>query len=418
MTIRPAKQREPTVALGSSQRPWVAELMSYAQDHAGVRVVGTVLSGREAIEQSYDVLLIDDTTSYLTKRLIDRVQLMRRIVIGVYESTRGDFGRSKLLDLGADAVIDAESSPKEFLAKIRALTDQRLIDRDFADIVADEGDLEVVEAGENGLDPDADEAPELPRRSVTVVSGSNGVTEVAVGLATQMTRRGISVVVVDLDTLEPGLAQRLDAPLSPNVLTAIESLRFAGEIGDALTTHVVGFEILAGLPSPREWEACAVEDTADLVGQLAEAHTNVIVRVNRHLEDLAPFGVTAGRFGVARRLVADADHLIVVGDPSPTGVTSVLSWIGEARGLSGAPVHVVMNHCGRSLYQRGEITEEIGRTFRSASVAFLPEDQHVRKASWQGEPVPLGRFSKALDLIVDKVAVVPSKSAPSGGSGK
>jgi MinD-like ATPase involved in chromosome partitioning or flagellar assembly len=342
---------------------------------------------------------------------------MRRIVIGVYESTRGDFGRSKLLDLGADAVIDAASSPKEFLAKIRALTDQRLIDRDFADIVADEGDLGATETGEYGLDPDSDKPPELPQHSVTVVSGSNGVTEVAVGLATQMARGGVPVVVVDLDTLEPGLAQRLDAPLSPNVLTAIESLRFAGEIGDALTTHVVGFEILAGLPSPREWEACAVEDTADLVGQLAEAHTNVIVRVNRHLEDLAPFGVTAGRFGVARRLVADADHLIVVGDPSPTGVTSVLSWIGEARGLSGAPVHVVMNHCGRSLYQRGEITEEIGRTFRSASVAFLPEDQRVRKASWQGEPVPPGRFSKALDLIVDKVAVVPSKSAPSG-SGK
>ena len=72
MTSRSAMQGEPAVAVGSSQRAWVAELMSYAQDHGGVRVVGTVLSSREAVEHAYDVLLIDDTTSYLTKRLIDR----------------------------------------------------------------------------------------------------------------------------------------------------------------------------------------------------------------------------------------------------------------------------------------------------------------------------------------------------------
>lgn len=415
MTTRSARKREPAVALGSSQRPWVAELMSYAQDHAGVRVVGTVLSGREAIEHEYDVLLIDDTTSYLTKRLVDRVQLMRRIVIGVYESDRGDVGRVKLTDLGVDDVIDADSPPKEFLARIRSITDQRLIDRDFAEIVSSEDD--VVEADDDGRGRDdiMESVADGPRRSVVVVSGSNGVTDVTVGLANQMARRGLPVVVADLDTMEPALAQRLDVELSPNVLTAVDSLRFNGEIGDALTKHSAGFHLLAGLPSPREWEACGVEDTADLVGVLAESHVNVIVRVNRHLEDLAPFGVTAGRFGIARRLVADADHLVVVGDPSPTGVTSVLAWIGEARSLSGAPVHVVMNHCGRSMYQKGEIIEEIGRTFRSASVAFLPEDQRVRKAGWQGEVIPQGRFTKALDPVVDKVEASSARLRSGGG---
>ncbi|MDX2344751.1 MAG: hypothetical protein QNL12_13985, partial [Acidimicrobiia bacterium] len=117
-------------------------------------------------------------------------------------------------------------------------------------------------------------------------------------------------------------------------------------------------------------------------------------------------------FAVARRLAADADQLVVVGDPSPTGVTAVLSWIGDARAISGEPVHVVMNHCGRSLYQQGEITEEIGRTFRSASVVFLPEDQRVRKAAWQGEVAPLGRFTKALDPLVSMVAARSATSAP------
>ena len=403
MTARSERKREPAVALGSSQRPWVAELMSYAQDHAGLRVVGTVLSVREAVEHEYDVLLIDDTTSYLTKRLVDRVQLMRRIVIGVYEAGRGEVGKAKLLELGVDDVIDADSPPKEFLARIRSITDQRLIDGDFSEIVTGEDEFADVNA-EQRDDEGGIRGPDVGmRRSVTVVTGSNGVTEVSVGLAGEMARRGASVVIADLDTIEPTLAQRLDAPVSPNVLTAVESLRFDGAIGAALT-HEAGFDLLAGLPSPREWESCGIEDTADLIGVLAESHSNVVVRVNRHLEDLAPFGVAAGRFDVSRRLVADADHLVVVGDPSPTGVTAVLAWIGEARGLSGAPVHVIMNHCGRSFYQKGEIVEEIGRTFRSASVTFLPEDQRVRKAGWQGSLIPPGRFTKALAPVVDSVS--------------
>ncbi|MCP4966625.1 MAG: hypothetical protein GY926_15525 [bacterium] len=385
--------------------------MSYAHDHAGVRVVGTVLSGREAVEQDYDVLLIDDTTSYLTKRLIDRVQLLRRIVIGVYEGTRGDVGRAKLAELGVDAVIDAESSPKEFLTRIRSITDQRLVDRDFAEIVADES-VSVVEEDSGVLMAEPVEStPEMPRQSVTVVSGSNGVTEIAVGLAAHLARRGLPVVIVDLDTMEPAVAQRMGMELSPNVLTAMESLRFTGEIGTAVLTHDTGIGVLAGLPSPREWEACGVDDAADLIAVLGAAHTNVIVRVNRHLEDLSPFGGAEGRFGIARRLIVDADQLVVVGDPSPTGVTSVLAWIGEARALSGAPVHVVMNHCGRSLYQQGEITEEIGRTFRSASVTFIPEDHRIHKAAWQGDLPPIGRFVKALDPVG---AAIAAKSAVAG----
>ena len=137
---------------------------------------------------------------------------------------------------------------------------------------------------------------------------------------------------------------------------------------------------------------------------LAEQHANVVAKVNRQLEDLAPFGAQAGRFEVSRRLVAEADQLVVVGDPSPTGVTALLGWIGDARVLSRAPIHVVLNHCGRSLYQRGEIREEIGRTFHSASVVFAPEDHRVRKAAWQGE-VPLGgRFGRALEPVADRLA--------------
>lgn len=251
--------------------------------------------------------------------------------------------------------------------------------------------------------------------ALVVVSGSNGSTEVSVGVATLLARSGASVALVDLDTLEPAVAQRIGADLVPNVLTAVEALRRDADVAASLPHHPDGFAVLAGLPSPREWEACSEDDVADLVAELGRRFLLIVVRVNRHLEDLSSFGSATGRFALARRMVVDADHLVIVGDPSPTGVTGVLAWIGDARALSGAPVHVVMNHAARSLYQQGEITEEIGRTFRSASVTFLPEEQKVRKAAWQGEAVPAGRFTRALSGVVAAVGSRPIRRSRSIG---
>jgi MinD-like ATPase involved in chromosome partitioning or flagellar assembly/DNA-binding NarL/FixJ family response regulator len=399
MTTRPAQQREPAVALASSQRTWVAELMSFAQDHAGLRVVGTVLSGREAMEHDYDVLLIDDTSSFLTRRLVARVQTKRRIVIGVFAAERGDVGREKLVGMGVDGVIDAAASPKEFLSRIRVAAEQRVVDRYFAEIVAEGNhDPEPAEISDRTGSATVDRAE--PAGMVVVVSGTNGTTEISVGIATLMARAGLGAALLDLDTLEPAIAQRVGVDLVPNVLTAIDELRLDVDVASGLPRHPEGFAVLAGLPSPREWEVCSEDELADLIAELTRAYPAVVVRVHRHLEDLSSFGLTAGRFAVSRRVVAPADHRIVVGDPSPTGVTAVLAWIGEARSLSRAPVHVVMNHAARSLYQQGEIIEEIGRTFHSASVTFLPEDQRVRKAAWQGEAIPRGRFARALGRVI------------------
>ena len=400
MTPRSARRYEPSVAIGSSQRPWVAELMSYAQDHAGIRVVGTVLSTREVLDLEYDILLVDDTTSYLTKRLVDRVKAKRRIVVGVYEAARGDVGRQKLIDMGADGVIDADAPVKEFMARIRYVAEQRVVDRDFAEMVEGQPDRERLPGGS---DPGTDEPGAT--RSLVVVTGAGGVTEVAVALGAAMHKSGRPAVLADLDTVSPTLAQRLGLDLSPNVLTGIESLRHDGRLGEVVLAHRSGLQCVAGLPSPKEWSSCAPDDAVDLVTELATVCGSVVVKVDRQLEDLAPFGVRSGRFEVARRLVAAADQLVVVGDPSPTGVTALLSWIGDARALSRAPIHVVLNHCSRSLYQQGEIRDEIGRTFRSASVVFLPEDQRVRKAAWQGDLDIAGRFGRALEPIAARLSV-------------
>ncbi|MDJ0954960.1 MAG: hypothetical protein QNJ81_14880 [Acidimicrobiia bacterium] len=409
MSPQSAAQGEPAVAVGSSQRPWVAELMSYAQDHAGVRVVGTVFSSREALELPYDVLVVDDAASFLTKRLINRVQATGRIVIGVFEAVRGDTGRLKLQDMGVDATIDADSSPREFLTRIRHTCEQLRVDQDFAEIVADES-----RPIQRGAEPSAVPEPASGPGRLTVVSGSNGTTEVSVALARALASKGRRVLLADLNTVEPTLAQRLSLDLTPNLLTAVELLRHAGEVAPGGVRHGAGFQVIPGLPTPREWEMCSPDEATDLILEMKSDDCHVIARVDRQLEDLAPFGVRAGRYGVARGMVAVADELVAVGDPSPTGVTALLGWIGEARALTRAPVHVVLNHCGRSLFQRGEVVAEIRRTFGPTSVSFAPEDHRVRKAAWQGEVVANGRFSRAIaDLagILDRPHTVSGVEA-------
>ncbi len=420
MTARPM-QREPAVALSSSQRPWVADLMSYARDHAGVRVVGTVLSTRDALESDYDVLVIDDSSSFLTQRLVARVQGRHRIVIGVYDGERGELGRDRLLAMGVDDTLRADATPRDFLARIRSITEQHQFDRAFTGIVTADGPGEAA-SGEpaSGRSPDGaarDAAGgDGGARGVVVVSGHGGATEVAVGLAARLAHRGRSTVLVDFDTLEPAVSQRLGLDLTPNVFTAVESLRFGGTLDGSFAAHPEGFAVIGGLPSPREWEACRDDEALDLVTELAAAFRHVVVRVDRHLEDLTSFGAGAGRFGVSRVLVRTADHLVVVGEPSPTGVTATLAWIGDARTLSRAPVHVVMNRCARSIYQRGELIEEITRTFPAASVSFLPDEPRVRTAAWQGEVVAAGRFTRALDVLVATLDAGRRATAPPSGA--
>ena len=106
-----APRLEPAVALGTSARSWAGELMSYAKDHPGIRVVGTILSTADAIELGLRRPGRRRHRQFLSPRLVDRLQRSDRAVIGVYDPERGGPGRQRLLEIGVDAVIVAGSAP-------------------------------------------------------------------------------------------------------------------------------------------------------------------------------------------------------------------------------------------------------------------------------------------------------------------
>ena len=156
-----------------------------------------------------------------------------------------------------------------------------------------------------------------------------GFSRFWLGLAPIWPAGGAPRCLADLDTLEPALAQRLDVELTPNVVTALEALRFRSDLTREFAYHAGGFAVLGGLPNPREWATLAEDEIVDLLEQLTLAFEVVLVRIDRHLEDLSTLTGAAGRFGASRAVAATADAIVGVGDPSPVGVAGMLGLVGR-----------------------------------------------------------------------------------------
>lgn len=373
------RAHEPVVSIASSQRAWAAELVRFLSDYGGARLYGTVLTGEDALEQEYEVLVIDDIASYLTPRLIERVHKKGRRVIGVYDSELGEAGRKRLMDMGADAAVEADAAPDVFVDLIASLS-------------IEDGQA-ITEVPVPMTDPAA------RRRLITVV-GHDLAGDVALALASGFAAQRHTTALVDADTVTPMLAQRLSLPMVPNLLTALDALvQLRGTIDDSLVAGPAGITLLTGLPDPSQWETIQPSDVVDLVDQLEQKFDELIVKVSPHLEDLSQFGGRAGRFEVGRSMLRLSSDVAYVAEPTPLGLSRVLAWIADARRLTDARIHVLFGDAPSSLFQRGELSEELTRSFVPSSITWLPVDLRRVRATWNGEPTPRGPFTRAVAAL-------------------
>ena len=369
------REQEPVVSIASSQRAWAAELLRFLSDYGGARLQGTVLTGADALEQDYEVLIIDDIASFLSPRLIERVRRSRRKIVGVYDPEVGD-GRPRLMEMGVDAAIESDAGPDEFLEIVASLS---------------AGGRSVI------TDVSVATAAETPNRQISVVVGNDLASDLALALAGSFSSGRRSTVLVDADTLEPSIAQRLSMPLVPNLLTALDALvQLRGDISDSLSTGPEGMALLTGLPQSGEWETIKAGDTVDLVEQLSTQFDEVVVKLSPSIEDLSQFGGKAGRHEVARSLTRIAGDITYLAEPTPLGLARCLAWVAQVRQLTTARIHVAFGDAPSSLYQRGELAEELTRSFVPASIVWLPVDPKRVRSAWNGESIPSGPFKKAV----------------------
>ena len=265
---------EAVIAIAGSQRAWAAELVSFLTDFGGARLKGTVLTAREALEPGYEVLIIDDITSYLSPRVVERVREIGGKVVGIYDPEAGERGRERLNELGVDAVLPASADPEVILETITALGPGR---------------PERVRA------PAFGSIEEAPSASITVIAGGDLAGDIAIALAGVLQASKRSTLLVEADTVTPMLAQRLSMPIVPNLLTALDAhVQLRGSIQDSFLAGPYGITLLTGIPEASEWRTVRADEVMDLVGATAEWFDEVILKVSPWVEDLSGLGGPRG----------------------------------------------------------------------------------------------------------------------------
>lgn len=368
---------EPVIAIAGSQRAWAAELLRFLSDFGGARLKGTVLTAREALDPGYEVLLIDDITSYLSPRLVERVRKNGKKVIGFYDPESGDQGRQRLRAVGVDAIVPVDLGPEEILEAISA--------------VALGGSFEARET-EGGSERRARAG------RITTVVGGDLAGDFAMALGGAFRSEGRNTLLVDADTVTPMLAQRLSMPIVPNLLTALDShVELRGDVQDSLLSGPYGMTILTGIPEASEWETVGADEVEDLIETAARGFDELIIKISAHIEDLSRFGSRDGRFEVSRTMAKIATDVVYVAEPTPIGLGRALRWISKARRLTAARLHVVFGGASTSSFQRGELSDELTRNYLPASITWLPSDPGRERSAWNGTAIPRGPFRKTVD---------------------
>ena len=358
----------PDIALAASARDWPDRLHRFLLDHGGGRIVDRVMGPDQATVGGYDVLLIDDVSSFLTPRLVTVLKQSSVEVIGVYMPEDGSDAKRRLLGCGISDVIESEATPEEFLAKIGSTLAHR------------------------AAAPPAEVLSSSPGFGLCVTGPCEGVgmTEVAISLARSLADE-VSTVLVDMDSGWPSIAQRLDLPLHPNIRTALDhALHSVDRLGD--TVHEVdGLMVVGGRADGGQGPEISRPDSIMLLDALGSLGDVIVV-------DLGPMR------HVEPGLFREFDTVLVVGTGDPVGVARLIRTAASLLTRDPAQsVLAVVNKTGRGTFRRAEIAGEINRAIPGLPVLTVPFEDRLDQAAWDGRLVDKGRYSRAVHAMSEVV---------------
>lgn len=362
----------PEIALAASAREWPDRLHRHLLDHGGARVAVRVMGPDQATSNRYDVLVIDDISSFLTPRLVAVIKKAGCGVVGVFDPGDGPDAKRRLLECGISDVIESDATADEFLHVIRSAIQHQF------DSIPDSTDTE-------------DGAWSI---GVTGATDGVGATEVSVALARSLSR-SLETVLVDLDPIWPSIAPRLDLPLHPNLRTAVDRvLHDSARVGTVI--HELGaLSVVGGLADQGSAGPISHTEVAMLLDVLGSLHEVLVA-------DLGSLGNAYGA------ILSRFDSLALVGTGDPVGMTRLLRSVDRLSGLVGEDrLVVVVNKTLGSKYHESEVRAELSATYPRLPVVLMPFDRRVSEAMWEGSLTDRGRFSRSVrrmsDLIEENV---------------
>ncbi len=396
-----------TIGIIASAREWRSVLQAHVRDHvAGVRVQ-ILREPRMALELNLDVVVIDDVSSFLTRDKVVRLREKGTRVVGIYDPEGNEgLGISFLENLGVDLSLPSTISPEEMINAVSQLQPRENYGHSFDHIVGDFSPSRTVQT--------------TTHSTMIAVSGPAGAgsTEIAIALSDIVASRNHTTLLLDCDEVGPSVARRLGFHLHPNILSAIDAVSNAsrpltemvGRPGDH-EASLVNFDVMPGIASAEDWAQLRSMDLEDLFTAARKSWRYIVCNTGPFAEDLSGYGIE--RFGATRATLAEADVIIGVMSPTPTGYMRFLDWMASIRTLGAdRPVYIAVNRTPKSAYIRAEIESQIARDVDPrffAELFFIPEDERVAKAEWEGQRVGRGPF---LNAVAEMSASVLVEYAP------
>lgn len=382
-----------SVGLALSGREWRSSLQRHCRDYVADVAVQLVRDGRQALDPSISVVVLDDDTSWLSAPFLSSARERGISVIGIYDPLESDgHGRRHLQRLGVDAVIAASLPTEDLLETIRELS---------PDVETFDRFIEMIE----GVD---DRVPQAQRQIVAIGGPAGaGATEIAIGFS--QTMPGRKPILIDVDETHPSLARRLGLAIHPHIVTAIEALRRervrsdgsdGEELEDCLARQVLSgvipFDVIVGLASRDDWMLMRSDDVVELVEELAARWPVAVVRVGPQLEDMSRW---VDRYEVSRGVVRNATRLIGVCEATSVGVLRFVDWLVDVVGLvDETTIDVVLNCAPKSPAARAELINQLREIAgdRVGAIHCVPRDKRVVRAAWDAAVPARGPFTKAV----------------------
>lgn len=383
------------VLLLAAGEPWESPALTDLEAHPGVVVLkrcvdvddllASVTSGQADVAVvSLDAPGLDPASVAHLRR-----HAVRPVAVTSVRSDDVDV-RERAQRLGIAAVVGAgelDSLP-EVVTTVDDVADTRAVRRDDAFAGAVVPDLPAGPAA----------APGTEAGRVVVVwgpAGAPGRTTVATNLACEVARRGVDVVLTDLDPWGGAVAQQLGILDEVSGLLSAARLAAAGQLDDRFPSVCRGvgdhLAVVTGLPRADRWREVRPAHVEQLLDR-ARGHGQVVVDTGFSLEDDAgsDFGGRPGRNALTLAAVEQADEVVVVGAADPVGLARLARGLVElGERTAGTPVRVVVNRMRGSIgWTEREIAGMVEGFSRVAGLHFLPEDRPgVDKALVSGRPL-------------------------------
>jgi MinD-like ATPase involved in chromosome partitioning or flagellar assembly len=380
----------------------------------------------------------------LDQSVLSRLGAAGMAVVGLADPGDAE-AEARLRRFGLDEVLAADAPPDAVAAALRAAT-AGLSERRAAGAAADPRQAlarrpvpapPVRPGGPDGGTPGGAPAPGLVI-AVWGPTGAPGRTTLAVGLADEAARLGVSTLLIDADVYGGVIAQVLGLlDEAPGLAAAARQANLGGLDVLALAglARQVGprLRVLTGISRAPRWPEIAPAAVETVLGCARSLVRLTVVDCGFCLEqdeELSYDTTAPRRNGATLAFLAAADEVLAVGSADPVGVQRLVRGLGALDEALGIRPTVVVNRVRAGAVPGDPLDEIVGALRRFAGVSrveALPYDldaldRALRDGRTLAEAAPSSPLRRALTAMAGRltrgVAGGPAGTERAGGRSK